>query len=264
MTDSPPSRHILVRGDKNIVMRTQPFDPVFYEVEPRTDSSILRKIMKQVANKNQFRNKNKGGTRTCNKVLSGEEKTLTTNVVDDVPFSVGSEAATKNLTLFAAVFVAVVVVGAVAFLYWVNVMESFDPVLENRAVYVSVFFIAAFALLSVMSYELFTMKMLSRTWFLKTQTAQDDDFHFFLMGWRRIFIWSFLLAWIGVVAYTTAVLSRRAEAFREQIVVNVVAGTTLLVSQYIYHRASSPAMKTFSLLMSVFVVGLMVLLIYAV
>lgn len=250
MTDSPPSRYILVRGDKNLVVRTQPFYSVFFQTEPRRDTNLFAQI-RQKANRTSSRNKNKSGTRSCVSILRGEDPVV--GATDDIPFGVGSEAAVRNLTLFAAVFIVVVVMGVLAFSYWVRAMGSGDPVLRDRSVYLSVFFIAAAGLLSVMSYELFTLKKIFRP---------TTGFHSFLLGGRRIVIWVFLLMWLAVVAYTTAILSQRPEAFREQIVVNVVAGVVLLVSQYLYHRASSPAIQTFSLLMSVLVVGFLVVLIY--
>lgn len=251
MKDSPPSKYILLRGEgeDKLIVRTRPFYPMFFWTEPRADNRLTTELRDKLRSSGQ-RNLSKDKSASCNKVIGGNVPVV--SVIDDIPFGIAS----KNTLLLAVVVLAAVMTGVLAFHYWVEVMggtaAAFNPVLEKRAVYLSVFFVAAAALLSVVLLELFTLK----------REFRPEKPHAFLFGGRRLVIWVFLLVWFGIVIYTTAVLARRPREFREQIVVNLVAGIVLLVSQYFYQQSQSPVIKTFSLSASVLVVGLLVIIVY--
>lgn len=254
MKDSPPSRYVRVRGDeKTLIVRTNPFYPLFFWTEAKKDNTLAGKLRNLISGSGR-RIMNKDKTVSCNKVVAADDVPVI-NVIDDIDLNA------KNTILLALVFLATILLGVLAFHYWAralggsdNPVASFNPVLERRAVYLSVFFVFAASILSALLYELFTLK--------KTLTDPSESPHSFLFEKRRLVIWAFVLVWFGIVIYTTAVLSRRVEAFREQIVVNVVAGVVLLASQYFYYRANSPSVKTFSLSVSVLVVLMLVSIVY--
>ena len=254
MRSSPKSEFIKVPTKLgNIDAATLPFYSIFYDT---TENPYpIGRYVRQKAGEKIRQNKIADNTSSCYSVLR-RAGNIPFTVIRQLPFGKDTVDAKKNTLFFMMVFVATIISGVLAFSYWARVLDG-NNLVEGRAIYLSVLFMATASLLTVISYELIVLRHLSSDW-------RNLDYYDFIINKRKIVLWMFLIVWLAVVAFTTAVISRRPEAFRTQITYNVVAGLVLLVCQYIYYRSTSKSIKMFSLFVSVFVVSLLVVLLYGV
>jgi hypothetical protein len=263
---SPTSPFIFVRNaaqDKDMVLKTQPFYSIFYHTEDVQNTNFPNRVRQKSTD---TQNKTPDG-RSCRAVFSGPTYTNPKYILrKQLPFSLFTDSGSSNLYFLMVVFLATIVLGTVVFSYWIHLLgnnamdEDFRKVIEKRSFYLSIFFVVMVVVLSVMSYEYFTLKFLSLRWFRNYQENEPSQFYDFLFNTRKIFLWGFLVLWLAIVLFITITISKRPENFKNQIAVNVVSIMMLLLSQYLYYKTPSRLVKTFCLFINVFVVGLVVFL----
>lgn len=259
MKTSPTSPYLYypnATSDQDMVLRTQPFYSMFYyTADPDytnitlTDSPL---------------NKTPQGA-NCSEVLRG--RTVQRAFYNKLPFSFlfSSGVGAANLYFLLVVLVATIVLGVIAFSYWSYLLDddilddAFRDTVMRRSAYLSVLFVVMTVILSVMLYELITLK-LSLRWF---QSDQPGPVYGFLRA-RKLVLWVILMLGVGLTLFTTAILARRPGQFKEQIVFNTVAIMVLFIAQYLYYQnPTSRIIKTFSLFLSVVIIGLVLFLMNA-
>lgn len=273
-TDSPTSPFLFLPNadrDKDLVLKTQPFYSMFYYLDnPDTNTDFPTKV-RLGAQEYPQSNKTADGSRSCRRVFRGMQRPPEYRVQNKLPFSLisASGIGAVNLYFLMVVFVATIVVGTITFSYWTyllgnNVLDDdFRKSIEKRSTYLSVFFVILSVLLSIIFYEFFTLKYLSLKWFRGYQANQPTNFYEFLLNSRKIVLWVFLMIGLAMVFFVTTVLTTRPEKFTKQIVMNVIAILILFCAQYLYYQnPSSKYIKTFSLFLSVFVIGFVMFLLY--
>lgn len=273
-TDSPTSPFLFLPNadpDKDLVLKTQPFYSMFYYLDtPDTNTTFPTKVRLGAENFPQ-RNKTADGSRSCRRVFRGMEQPPEYHIQNKLPFSLisASGMGAVNLYFLMVVFVATLVLGVITFSYWAyllgnNVMnEDFRKSIEKRSAYLSVFFVILTVLLSIMFYEFFTLKFLSLKWFRGYDANQPTNFYEYLMNSRKLVLWVFLMIGLVMVFFVTTTLTTRPEQFTKQIVMNVIAILILFCAQYLYYQnPSSKYIKTFSLFLSVSIIGFVMFLLY--
>lgn len=161
--------------------------------------------------------------------------------------------------------VSTIIVGTITFFYWslllrVNSDPEYKSVIEKRSLFLSILFIVMTMILSVMIYELFTLKQSSLQWFYHRQNVPFYKF----LNTRKIWLWCFLFLWLFVVVFTTVVVSKRSDKFKKTIAINILMGMALLLTQYLYYQTTDIRKKLFFLFVSVFIIGLVVYLLYGI
>lgn len=275
-TDSPTSPFLFLPNadrDKDLVLKTQPFYSMFYYLDsPETNTTFGQKVRLGAENYPQ-RNKTADGTRSCRRVFRQQMEQLPEyRLQNKLPFSIFSASGIGgvNLCFLMVVFVATIVLGTITFSYWTyllgnNVLDvDFRKAIEKRSMYLSVLFVIMSVILSIMFYEFFTLKFLSLKWFRGYQANEPTNFYDFLLNTRKIVLWGFLMIGLAMVFFVTSTLTTRPEQFTKQIVFNVIAILILFCAQYLYYQnPSSKYIKTFSLFLSVSVIGFVMFLLYA-
>jgi len=253
-----------VERDLDLVVKTQPFYSIFYKTSNSTNRRIPERV-KMAASAYRQTNRTLGG-KSCADILKSSEDPHYI-IVNDIPFHLyGNDNGKENLYFLFVVFMTTIVIGTITFSYWSyllgnNLMEdNFRKTIETRSTYLSVLFVVMMVFLSVVFYEFFTLKRLSLRWF-QNQT-RDTSFYDFILNTRKIFLWGFMILWLGVVLFITITISKRPENFKKLIAVNVVSILMLFASQYLYYRTPSKQIKTFCLVLSTFVIGLVLFLMY--
>lgn len=270
-TNSPPSPFIFIPNvDRNLdlVLKTQPFYSIFYKTNNKTNRRMPERV-KMAASNYRATNRTPNG-KSCNEVL---RNSVDPNyiVVNDIPFHLyGNENGKENLYFLFIVFMTTIVIGTITFSYWSyllgdNIMEdNFRKTVGTRSIYLSVLFVIMMVFLSVVFYEFFTLKRLSLRWFQNYQTRNPTSFYDFLLNTRKIFLWGFMIIWLGIVLFITIAISKRPDNFVKLISINIVSILMLFASQYLYYRTPSKEIKTFCLILSTFVIGLVLFLMYGV
>lgn len=265
ISNSPTTPFILVPDatqDRDLVLKTQPFYSMFFHTETQTNTSYpnrVRQKMKIPENKTPDGN-------SCRRAwVSGDPRYLIYKRIPFTSLGIGR----MNLYFLMIVFIATIILGAVAFSYWVyllgdNVLDDhFKKVVRKRSVYLSVFFIVSFIFLSLILYEYFTLKFISLPWFTKyQQTDEPSNFYDFLLNTRKIVLWVFLLILLTFVLFITIAISKRPNKFKNQIAINISIIVLLFCAQYFYSKADRPLMKSFCLALNVFCIGLIAYLLY--
>ena len=254
-----PSQYIYV-PEKNIVLKTQPFYSMFYYTDPQLLQQNYRNNIQQ--NMQRFRRR------------TGQEcpEDVDYRVIKNMPFHLfGSRNGRKNMSFLLAVFVATILVGTITFSYWHLLLgESIQDAdvqrtLIHRSVFLSVLFVVLTLFLTVAFYEFFTLKRLSLSWFRKHQTQNDpSQAYTFLMNTRKFMIWGFMIVWLVVVLFLTSLLTKRPQQAKNLIVMNIIACVVLFTTQYAYYKTSIPAIKTFCIFVSVFVILLFLVILYGI
>ena len=256
--------------DKDLVLKTQPFYSIFYYLDPPETNSDFRQKVRLGAQNYPQRNKTADNARSCRDVFKGIEHPQY-HIQNKLPFSIFSASGrgAVNLYFLMVVFMATIALGTITFSYWTyllgnNVMdEHFRKAVEKRSVCLSVLFVIMSVILSVMFYEFFTLKFLSMKWFRRFQNNEPTHFYDFLFGSRKIVLWVVLMIGLVMVSFVTTTLTIRPEQFTKQIVLNVIAILILFCAQYLYYQnPSSKHIKTFSLFLSVSVIGFVMFLLY--
>lgn len=273
-TDSPTSPFLFLPNadqDKDLVLKTQPFYSMFYYLDtPETNTDFKQKV-RLGAQEYPQRNKTADRSRSCRRVFRGTVQPPQYRVQNKLPFSIFSASGigAANLYFLMVVFIATIVLGTITFSYWTyllgnNVLDdNFRKTIQKRSLYLSIFFIIMSILLSIMFYEFFTLKFLSLKWFQNYDTNQPTNFYDFLLNSRKIVLWVFLMIGLTMVFFVTTTLTTRSEQFTKQIIMNVIAIMVLFCAQYLYYQnPSSKYIKTFSLFLSVSVIGFVMFLLY--
>lgn len=253
-SSSPPYSDILVRDNienKVYVVKTQPFFSLFYHINGQSVP----------CRKHFFKSRK----RDCVNILRRSTSDLPCQALNNIPLNINNEFGKKNLLFVLGMLVSTIVVGTITFSYWSLLLrENSDPeyksVIEKRSLFLSVLFIVMTMILSVMIYELFTLKQSSLRWFYHRQNVPFYKF----LNTRKIWLWVFLFLWLFVVVFTTAVVSKRSDKFKKTIAINILSGMTLLLAQYLYYQTMDSRKKLFFLFVSVFIIGLVVYLLYGI
>lgn len=255
-TKSPPSPYIFNQlEDKGFVLRTHPFYSIFYHTNPRTYTDTgIRKQLSPLTNNSK-----------CKGIINNSQydiiNTIPFNLVDTTDLANHGK---KNVYFFSVVMLTTIVVGIVAFSYWPYVLENisdedFKKTMERRSLYMTILFIILSIILSVMCYELFTLRS-SLKWFQNYKDNQNIGFYNFTM--RKLSLWVFMILWLVIVMTSTTILSKRSRRFKETIALNIISGMTLFIAQYLYYQSTSQFVKNFGIFLSVFTIGLMLFLFY--
>lgn len=263
-TNSPTSPFIFVpngtNDNKDILMKTQPFYSVFYHTGDVDGASLNQQLRKGAATRHNMDTRG----RPCYKAFIDNNTAYFAR--KEIPFSLLTEKGSSNLYFLMVVFVCAIVIGSITFSYWAFLLgdtpmrDDTRRTLENRSLFLSVFFVLMVVFLSLMIYEYITLKFLSLRWFRNYQAGTPTRFYDFLLNTRKIFLWGFLAIWLAFVLFITITISKRPEVFKNQIAVNVVSIVILFISQYIYYKSPSRMVRTFCLFLNVFIVGLVVFL----
>lgn len=261
MKVSPPTSFII--AGNNLVLKTQPFYSVFYDVDDMTNVK-LRQQIRRGASKTQ----NKVGEKTCADILRNTRQEY--RIINKLPFHIFGDSVkgTMNLLLFMVTLITTIVVGCCCFYYWTILLgdhvlvPSFQNVIEARCLYLSICFFLLTWLLTLLFYELLTLKRLSLRWFRAFQEGRPTKFYDFIMNQRKFLIWFFVLTWLAVVLFVTIVISKRSQDFKKQIAINIISLVVLFCSQYLYYQTTNRYVKTFCLFLSVFVIGFVVVLLF--
>ena len=238
-----------------LALKTQPFYSLFFETGGKTSPEVNRQV-KTAAATTREKNRTADNRLSCMRVIDASRQP-DYYLTETIPFS------RTNLLFLLVVFMTTVVMGVLTCLYWSSLMDSTedDNVVKTRTTIVSVFFLLLVACLSAVMYEFFTLKM-SLLWFRKYVEDEPTPFYKFVLNTRKIFLWIFVLFWLFVVIYTTVVVSKRTEKFKELIVVNVVSCIVLLIAQYAYYTTQHREWKVFCVGVSVGVISLLLYLLY--
>lgn len=265
MKTSPTSPYLFLpnaKQDKDLVLKTQPFYSLFYyTADPNTDTWTIPSLQK-------YKNNKTLSGANCHDVLRG--KTVQRAVYDKLPFSLSWGVGAANLYFLMVVLVAVVVLGVIASSYWSYLLgddileDGFRDAMMRRSVCLSVLFVVMTIVLSVMLYEFCALK-LSLRWFQDFRANnQPGPVYGFLRNTRKLVIWIFLMLGLVLALFATATLARRPGKFKENIVFNIVAILILFFAQYLYYQnPTSRVIKTFSLFLSVVIIGLVFFLLNA-
>lgn len=230
----PKPSQLVLTSDGNSILKTQPYYSIFFDVEQTTDQNI----------KNQLNQ-----TDECN--------------IHNVRL-LGKIAATKkNMAFMATVCFTTIIIGTLTFTYWSHLlsMQQEDKVLEARSVYLSIFFLIMTTIMALMMYEVFSLS-LSYHWFQKNNNS--IPFYTFITDTRKIVVWVFMLLWLVIVSFTTAILAKRAERFNKLIVYNIVSAIILLGAQYIYYKTTNPRIQTFAVALSTIYMIFLVILLFVI
>lgn len=261
MKTSPASPYLFLPNanqDKDLVLKTYPFYSMFYYT---ADPDIARVDFSSLKTQN---NKTQNGVK-CSDVLQG--KTFQRALYNKLPFSLSLGVGAANLYFLLVVLMATIVLGTIVVSYWSYLLgndileDSFRNTMMKRSVFLSALFVMMTIILSVMLYEFCTLK-LSLWWFQDfITTNQPRPVYGFLRNTRKLFIWVFLMLGLVLTLFTTTTLARRARQFKEIIVFNIVAILILFFAQYLYYQnPTSRIIKTFSLFLSVVIMGLVLFL----
>jgi hypothetical protein len=277
ITDSPSSPYIFlpnVHEGKDFMLKTQPFYSMFYHTEniPDTNDHFTKQVRAK-AEKYHGIDRDRTSGRSCHTIFRRNANNDPQYVIyEKLPFSLSSSSGigASNLSFLMLVFVATIVLGTITISYWTyllgnNPMEDrFKQAIGTRSFYLSMVFVVMFVVLSLMFYEFFSLKFLSLKWFRAYEDNEPTNFYDFLLNTRKIVLWILLMIGLGMVMFTTITLSHRPEQFQQQIVMNIIAIFVLFVAQYLYYQnITSKYIKTFSLVLSVFVIGFVIFLLYA-
>lgn len=262
MKVSPPTSFIHVAGD-DLVLKTQPFYSIFYDVDDKTNTTIKQQIRRGAS-----LSKTKVGEKSCRDIVRNTNEDY--RIINHLPFHIygDSRKGTTNFLLFMVTLITTIVVGYCCFYYWTILLgdhvlvPSFQNVMEARCLYLSICFFFLTWLFIMLFYELLTLKRLSLPWFKAYQGGYSKKFYEFLLNQRKFFIWFFVLFWLAVVLFVTIVISKRVVDFKKQIAVNVVSLVVLFSCQYLYYQTTNRYVKTFCLFLSLFVISLVVVLLF--
>lgn len=255
MANSPPSPYILNQlEDKAFVLRTHPFYSMFYHTNPQTNETIKRE-MTGLTTRNR-----------CHTTILNHNRNNQYEVFNTIPFNLyttDTNHGKKNIYFFSVVMLTTIVVGIVAFSYWPYVLENtsdpdFKNTMERRSLCMTILFIILCVILSVMCYELFTLRA-SLAW---SRDYQYEQTSFYNLTMRKLSLWALMILWLVIVMTTTTILSKRSGRFKENIALNIISGMTLLLAQYLYHQSTSQFIKNLGLFLSVFTIGLILFLFY--
>jgi hypothetical protein len=256
---------------KDLVLKTQPFYSMFYYLDtPETNSGFRQKVRLGAQNYPQ-RNKTADGARSCLRVFREMENQPEYHLENKLPFSLfsASGVGAVNLYFLMVVFLATIVLGTITFSYWVYLLgnhemdENFRNAIEKRSVYLSVLFVVMSVVMTVMFYEFFTLRFLSLKWFQRYEANEPTHFYDFLLNSRKIVLWVVLMIGLVMVSFVTTTLTTRSKQFTKQIVMNSIAVLILFCAQYLYYQnPSNKYIKTFSLFLSVSVIGFVMFLLY--
>jgi len=276
ITDSPSSPYIFlpnVHEGKDFMLKTQPFYSMFYHTENIPDTNYnFRKQVRDKAEHYRKSDRDQTSGRSCHTLFRRNNNDPQYVVSEKLPFSLTSSSGVgaSNLSFLMLVFVATIVLGTITLSYWTYLLgnnpmdDRFKQAIGVRSLYLSVVFVVMFVVLSLMFYEFFTLKFLSLKWFRQYEAEEPTNFYDFLLNTRKMVLWVLLIIGLGLVMFTTITLSQRPEQFQQQIVMNIIAIFVLFCAQYLYYQnPTSKYIKTFSLVLSVSVIGFVLFLLYA-
>lgn len=255
-TTSPQSPYVLFPTKINnqyFALKTQPFYSMFYHINDETTTRLRNQMIEKA-------------TRSCKDRLRNRQ--IVYQITNDIPFNLTTVYGKKNLFFLLIVFMTTIVLGTIAFYYWSFLLgnQVLDPefrnVMEHRSLYLSILFFVMMMMLTVMLYEFFTLKTSSLQWLRTYQSGRPYNFYHFVMNTRKIVLWAFMVFWLSTVLFITITISQRPHSFKNLIAINIISGMMLLTFQYLYYKTSYPTIKTFSIFISAFLIGLTMFLLY--